>query len=318
METARRGGGQVTVLLGEAGIGKTRLLEELAAAVPLGGRRSQRRPARRGRGAGSEMHWADEMSLRLLSFLGRRSPAWPVLIVNTVREEELETAPVLARVLDELEAEGHLLKVTLSPLSRAETLTLVRALMRAGHDVDAVARVGEHVTGIAPAGQTRGWFLVVLGEAHRLAGNLAPTRQRAGQGLAILEKARFHEGTALAHRTLGRIAQAEGAAKRAPAGRPAPQGGLPAVRRRGRAALRRSRRGPGPPARHPRHFLHAFFTVEVTRRSRLPRRSGTWRRGGEAMSRDFVSFGLSSGLGGPQRPAVGPPLPLGRIRPGSP
>ncbi len=92
-----------------------------------------------------DLHWADEVRLRLLSLLGRRSPAWPVRIVGTVREEELETAPVLARALDELEAEGHLLRVTLSPLSRGETLILARALMCAGHDVDAVARPGEHV-----------------------------------------------------------------------------------------------------------------------------------------------------------------------------
>ena len=48
-----------------------------------------------------DVHWADEMSLRLLAFLGRRIAEWPVLAVVTAREEELPDAPALRRALDE-------------------------------------------------------------------------------------------------------------------------------------------------------------------------------------------------------------------------
>ena len=32
-----------------------------------------------------DLHWADDMSLRLLAFLSRRGAAWPVLLVATIR-----------------------------------------------------------------------------------------------------------------------------------------------------------------------------------------------------------------------------------------
>ena len=39
-----------------------------------------------------DLHWADEMSLRLLAFVSRRIPAWTALLVATAREEELADA----------------------------------------------------------------------------------------------------------------------------------------------------------------------------------------------------------------------------------
>ena len=54
-----------------------------------------------------DVHWADEMSVRLLSFVGHRVHAWRVLVVATAREEELADADVLRRVLAELRNEGH-------------------------------------------------------------------------------------------------------------------------------------------------------------------------------------------------------------------
>ena len=52
-----------------------------------------------------DLHWADEMSVRLLSFLGRRLDSWPVLIVGTAREEEMADAAPLRRTLEELRRE---------------------------------------------------------------------------------------------------------------------------------------------------------------------------------------------------------------------
>ncbi len=92
-----------------------------------------------------DLHWADETSLRLLAFLARRIRAWPVLVVATAREEELADAPILRRTLEDLAREQHLESLSLSPLSRADTLTLVGALVPMGTEAATMARVGEPV-----------------------------------------------------------------------------------------------------------------------------------------------------------------------------
>src|SRR5207247_3871580 len=75
-----------------------------------------------------DVHWADEMSLRLLAFLGRRIEPWPVLAVVTAREEELADAPALRHAIDELAREQLLLHVSLGPLPQADTIQLVPVL----------------------------------------------------------------------------------------------------------------------------------------------------------------------------------------------
>ncbi len=83
-----------------------------------------------------DLHWADEMSLRLFAFLVRRIAAVPVLVVATARDEELDNAPALRGVLEELGREPGVARLSLGPLSRTDTAALVRALGRSrGHDV---------------------------------------------------------------------------------------------------------------------------------------------------------------------------------------
>lgn len=88
-----------------------------------------------------DLHWADEMSLRLLAFAGRRLERSRVLIVATVRDEDLADAPLLRRTLDELERGRQLRRIALDALSREDTLTLARALVPA----PVVARLEEQV-----------------------------------------------------------------------------------------------------------------------------------------------------------------------------
>jgi DNA-binding SARP family transcriptional activator/tetratricopeptide (TPR) repeat protein len=76
-----------------------------------------------------DLHWADEMSLRLFSFLGRRIEDVPVLVVGTVRDEEVPGAPTLPRVLTELRRLPHFMQISLSPLTRSE---ITRLLLRLG------------------------------------------------------------------------------------------------------------------------------------------------------------------------------------------
>jgi predicted ATPase len=79
-----------------------------------------------------DLHWADDMSLRFLSYLGRRIDRRKVLILASARQEELVTVPALRRAIDELLPESRCLELALGPLSRHGTLDLVRALIRSG------------------------------------------------------------------------------------------------------------------------------------------------------------------------------------------
>jgi len=92
-----------------------------------------------------DLHWADDMSLRLLAFVSRRIPAWTTLVVTTVREEELSEASMARRTLEELSRGARSTALVLTPLSRADTAQLVAALTRIGTDAPTAARLEEHV-----------------------------------------------------------------------------------------------------------------------------------------------------------------------------
>ncbi len=92
-----------------------------------------------------DVHWADELSVRLLAFLSHRLSTWPVLAVLTAREEEMGGAPVLRQLLSELDRESHAMRLPLGPLSREETVLLTRHLARAGRAPSAVERLGDRI-----------------------------------------------------------------------------------------------------------------------------------------------------------------------------
>jgi tetratricopeptide (TPR) repeat protein len=75
-----------------------------------------------------DLHWSDEMSLRLLAFLGRRLARSRVLGAVTVREEDLPRSAVLRHTLDELDREG-LVRCALGPLGREDAQVLARTLV---------------------------------------------------------------------------------------------------------------------------------------------------------------------------------------------
>jgi DNA-binding SARP family transcriptional activator len=92
-----------------------------------------------------DAHWADDISLRLLSFLARRlHGARPVLLVLTARAEELADAPALQRVLDDLDRNNTPLQISLAPLDRRETERLVAAL-GGGRAQAALARLNDSI-----------------------------------------------------------------------------------------------------------------------------------------------------------------------------
>jgi DNA-binding SARP family transcriptional activator len=72
-----------------------------------------------------DLHWADEMSLRVLCFLARRlADAHSCFTLCSARTEETATAPFLPTAIAELEAEQLLQRVPLAPLSQRETAEL--------------------------------------------------------------------------------------------------------------------------------------------------------------------------------------------------
>ncbi len=86
-----------------------------------------------------DLHWADEMTVRLLPFLARRLRDSPVLLVATLRDEE-PGPPVVRTALDELAREPSFARLELLPLSRSDTVTLARrASSPSGVVTDAVA-----------------------------------------------------------------------------------------------------------------------------------------------------------------------------------
>jgi DNA-binding SARP family transcriptional activator len=75
-----------------------------------------------------DLQWADEMTLRFLSFLVHRSDDRPILTVLTAREDEAEHVPLLGRIVRELDREDRLLRLPLAPLGRPASDALVAAL----------------------------------------------------------------------------------------------------------------------------------------------------------------------------------------------
>jgi DNA-binding SARP family transcriptional activator len=218
LHSASERSGRVVTVLGEAGVGKTRLTEELVARVspeqvrvlrgrsyesarglPLAlwvealqdhgarnvralqalghawardlealfpdPRRARPRPARGGDrlrlfealaqlvqwlAAGrtvlivlDDIHWADDVSLALLSYLGRRLATWPVLVVATARTEEV--ADHAEAALTELAREQRLHRLDLGPLSPEHTTALARSMIAPGTDAAELDAVVQHV-----------------------------------------------------------------------------------------------------------------------------------------------------------------------------
>jgi DNA-binding SARP family transcriptional activator/pimeloyl-ACP methyl ester carboxylesterase len=103
-----------------------------------------------------DLHWADELSVRLLAFLGRRVQSQRILIVLTAREEELADHPMLRRTLQDLSQERQLTSIQLPALSRSETAALV-GLLAPARKATPIESLGQQVW-VATAGNP---FMIV-------------------------------------------------------------------------------------------------------------------------------------------------------------
>jgi DNA-binding SARP family transcriptional activator len=92
-----------------------------------------------------DVHWSDEVSLRLFSFIARRFERLPLLLVFTARREELDDAPAVARTLDDLDRDLAVLHLSLAPLSHADTTQLVANFAKTRCTAADLERVSERI-----------------------------------------------------------------------------------------------------------------------------------------------------------------------------
>jgi DNA-binding CsgD family transcriptional regulator len=86
-----------------------------------------------------DAHWADDATLDLLKFVGRRIAACPALLVVSYRDDEVSAAHPLRRVIGDLPP-GVLLRVPLARLSAAGVEQLAQRLGRRADGVHALTR----------------------------------------------------------------------------------------------------------------------------------------------------------------------------------
>ena len=90
-----------------------------------------------------DLHWADEMSPRLLAYLARAASTWPVLFATTARPGEVSGVPLVERILADIARQPRSRQINLGPISRADTFAVVGTLMRAGAGERAMQSLGE-------------------------------------------------------------------------------------------------------------------------------------------------------------------------------
>ena len=83
-----------------------------------------------------DVHWADEATLDLVRYLGRRMDGQPVLVVATFRDDEVTGAHPLAGVMGDLATAAGVSRMQLPLLTAAAVAELARA---SGVDVDVAA-----------------------------------------------------------------------------------------------------------------------------------------------------------------------------------
>jgi DNA-binding SARP family transcriptional activator/tetratricopeptide (TPR) repeat protein len=76
-----------------------------------------------------DLHWCDDMTVRLLRFLPRRLEGLRVLLLGTARAEEMSGGAGRGAVLESLRDDSSCLATTLGPLSRDHVMDLLQTLL---------------------------------------------------------------------------------------------------------------------------------------------------------------------------------------------
>src|SRR4029077_19602972 len=86
-----------------------------------------------------DLHWADGASLELLQHLARHTRAYPVLLLGTFRDVDVERRHPLRQTLLDLSREQLVERVTISRLGSDGTAALVAATFDRGDTVTELA-----------------------------------------------------------------------------------------------------------------------------------------------------------------------------------
>jgi DNA-binding SARP family transcriptional activator/tetratricopeptide (TPR) repeat protein len=92
-----------------------------------------------------DIHWADDMSVRLLFHLARRLRKAPVLLAATVRTDQFPQGGAVEQLLRDLERDRPDACVDLRPLSRIDAAILVRTAAKAERSTLGIERLSEQV-----------------------------------------------------------------------------------------------------------------------------------------------------------------------------
>ena len=96
-----------------------------------------------------DLHWCDDMTVRLLRFLPRRLQGQPILLAGTARPEEMADGVGGPAFLDVLHRDPSCSPRTLGPLSRDEATQLFRALLASSRDGALEEALVERVWGLS-------------------------------------------------------------------------------------------------------------------------------------------------------------------------
>ena len=94
-----------------------------------------------------DLHWADASTRGLVSFLARVIRTSPVLLVVTVRAEELDPVQPAGMLIGELARMPHAERLVLVPLDRAEVAALVEAITGVAPPAKVTGRLMERAAG---------------------------------------------------------------------------------------------------------------------------------------------------------------------------
>jgi DNA-binding SARP family transcriptional activator len=92
-----------------------------------------------------DLHWADEASLDLLTYLVRRSENRPALFLATWRGEDLPAEHRLRRLLAESQRNGRAASISLNRLSETTVSALLQAIAPAGQDQPALQEISRRL-----------------------------------------------------------------------------------------------------------------------------------------------------------------------------
>jgi predicted ATPase len=81
-----------------------------------------------------DLHWSDDTTVRLLRFLPRRLRGQPVMLLGTARLEEIGHCSGRGAVLEGLRHDASYASTILAPLSRDQTMDLLRAITATASD----------------------------------------------------------------------------------------------------------------------------------------------------------------------------------------